>query len=72
MKVFVSNNDKRWKKYKIDFEKIVSTLDSAVYSESEVSIVLTDDAEIHSLNRQYRNIDKPTNVLSFELGDDGF
>lgn len=70
MKVFVSNNDKRWKKYKIDFEKVVSTLDSAVYSESEVSIVLTDDAEIHSLNRQYRNIDKPTNVLSFELGDD--
>ena len=70
MKVFVSSNDKRWKRYKINFEKIVCTLDSAAYSESEVSIVLTDDKEIHALNCQYRNIDKPTNVLSFELGDD--
>ena len=28
------------------------------------------DSEIQQINRDYRNIDKPTNVLSFELGDD--
>jgi len=31
----------------------------------EVSVVLTDDAEIRTLNRDWRGIDKPTNVLSF-------
>lgn len=31
----------------------------------EVSIRLTDDAEVHQLNAQWRGKDKPTNVLSF-------
>ena len=33
----------------------------------EVSVRLTDDAEVHALNRQYRHKDKPTNVLSFPM-----
>ena len=33
----------------------------------EVSIVLTDDSAIRSLNRNCRGIDKPTNVLSFPV-----
>lgn len=32
---------------------------------SEVSILLTDDEEIQSINKQYRNIDTPTDVLAF-------
>ena len=31
----------------------------------DLSILLTDDEAIRSLNRQWRGIDKPTNVLSF-------
>lgn len=31
----------------------------------EVSVVLTDDAAIRALNRDWRQMDKPTNVLSF-------
>jgi probable rRNA maturation factor len=31
----------------------------------EVAVVLTDDAAIRKLNKQWRKIDKPTNVLSF-------
>lgn len=33
---------------------------------AEVSLVLADDAFIHTLNRTYRGKDCPTNVLSFE------
>lgn len=32
---------------------------------SEATIVLTDDEEIRELNRDYRGIDEPTDVLSF-------
>jgi probable rRNA maturation factor len=31
----------------------------------EVCVVLTDDAAVRELNRNWRKIDKPTNVLSF-------
>ncbi|MDF7773800.1 rRNA maturation RNase YbeY [Sphingomonas sp. AOB5] len=33
----------------------------------EVAIRMTDDDEVHGLNLQYRQKDKPTNVLSFPM-----
>lgn len=36
----------------------------------EVSVLVTNDARIQELNRQYRRIDKPTDVLSFALEED--
>jgi probable rRNA maturation factor len=35
-----------------------------------VSIKLSDNAEVHALNREWRDKDKPTNVLSFPMLDD--
>ena len=32
-----------------------------------VSLLLTTDAEVHTLNREWRGRDKPTNVLSFPM-----
>ena len=34
----------------------------------EISILLTGDTEMRDLNRRFRKIDKPTNVLAFENG----
>lgn len=33
----------------------------------EIAVRLTSDEEVHALNRQYRDKDKPTNVLSFPM-----
>ncbi len=36
---------------------------------AELSLVLTDDARIRVLNRDWRGFDKPTNVLSFPAAE---
>lgn len=38
-------------------------------SQGEVSVLLTDDAEIQTLNRDWRGKDKPTDVLSFPAAE---
>jgi len=38
---------------------------SRVPGDGEVSVLLADDAAVRVLNRDWRQIDKPTNVLSF-------
>lgn len=37
--------------------------------EAEVSVVLTDNPSIQEINRDYRQIDRPTDVLSFPMVD---
>lgn len=37
---------------------------------TEVDITIVDDEEIHELNLNYRNVDRPTDVLSFALDED--
>ena len=37
--------------------------------ECELSVTFTDNEGIQAVNKQYRNIDKPTDVLSFPLTD---
>jgi probable rRNA maturation factor len=37
--------------------------------DGELAVVLTDDARIRALNRAWRGLDKPTNVLSFPADD---
>ena len=58
----------------IDASSLVALAQRAMDAEhvaasSELSIVLTDDATIHELNRTYRHTDAPTDVLSFAQGE---
>ena len=48
------------------FKELLPELKASV----EISLVLADDAFVQELNRQYRQKDKPTNVLSFASLDD--
>ncbi len=37
----------------------------------QITITLTDDKVIRKLNAQYRKVDRATDVLSFEMDEDG-
>jgi probable rRNA maturation factor len=37
--------------------------------ETDLSILLTDDNQIRTLNRQFRDVDAPTDVLAFPSGE---
>ena len=40
-----------------------------VATDGEVSLLMSDDAAIRSLNRDHRGKDQPTNVLAFPMGE---
>lgn len=44
--------------------------DAAHYDVAELSITFMDAAGIRELNREYRDVDEPTDVLSFPMLDD--
>ncbi|MGX7349146.1 rRNA maturation RNase YbeY [Dolosicoccus paucivorans] len=59
-----------------DYQMIQSLIEqSATYlkldSDFEVDISLVDNEQIQELNATYRQIDRPTDVLSFALNDQG-
>ncbi len=47
------------------------TLNKLGIENAYFSLILTDDEEVHYLNKTYRNIDRTTDVLSFALNDNG-
>ena len=57
----------------IPWEQIIREIIPAVLEyeecpyEAEVSVILTDNAAIQELNREYRQVDAPTDVLSFPM-----
>lgn len=72
----ITIEDERWSDHLQDIslltEKIITHVLSELIKDTdiiEVSIVLANDKFIQELNRDYRQKDKPTNVLSFPITD---
>jgi probable rRNA maturation factor len=54
-----------------DYLKIIETVleNLDIHDDIEMSCILVDDGRIHEINREYRNIDRSTDVISFALED---
>ncbi|OAB30089.1 metalloprotease [Paenibacillus macquariensis subsp. defensor] len=58
-------------------ESLISLLEAALQKageaesviDGEVALTFVNDEQIHELNRDYRGIDRPTDVLSFAMND---
>ena len=74
-KISYNIEDKGWKKHFPHFKKYIGKavnetlkqMDIKIDEDIVVSFFLTSNNEIKKLNNQYRNKNKPTNVLSFPM-----
>lgn len=69
--VFDNEVDNFENNYEEDFTAIIEQALKTLHIEDdvEVSCVLVDDERIHEINREYRHIDRSTDVISFAMGD---
>ena len=84
LEIDYSINDENWGEYlkeedisnfiKNIFDNVVNVLGYNLNRKNiiELSVTFTNDKEIQEINKNYRNTDKPTNVLSFPLFEKEF
>ena len=80
LKIYFENSQESFKiTYKLKMLLRRAILETLKHEEKqgsfEVSLTFTDNEGIHALNKEYRNVDRPTDVLSFpqidyELGEE--
>ena len=63
----ISINDDQWHDYPNTGKWL-----SKIIKDENFSLLLTNDVYIQKLNKDFRGKDKPTNVLSFPDGDNGY
>ena len=73
MTILVENEVNR--ELDFDYEEVIKTVISKTLEtencpyETEVNVLLTGNEEIHEANKEFRGIDRPTDVLSFPMVD---
>lgn len=71
MRINIQTEDPAWNSDEI-IPLITEAVEAALaYAQGsgELTILLSNDDKLHELNRNFRNMDKPTNVLSFPAGE---
>lgn len=56
----------------LNYEKIIKDCGDYFKIDKSASLILLDNEEIHKINLQYRGVDRPTDVISFEEDDEDY
>ena len=73
MEITINYSDMKF--YSEDLEKLIRMVltegakQQKVAEDAEISVLICDADTIHELNRDYRDVDAPTDVLSFALNE---
>ena len=52
-----------------EYEKLIKEIFNNIASKNTFNIIFVDEDEIRKINKEYRNLDKVTDVISFALCD---
>lgn len=63
------NNIETMEREEVIIKKVVQAVleEEKIIHELYINITLTNNEEIHKINKQYRQVDRPTDVLSFPM-----
>lgn len=53
-----------------NYEKTLKKVFKPIKDKKNINLILTSDERIHTLNKTFRNVDRPTDVLSFINDED--
>ena len=69
--VFNQSGERRWSRYASDFRTISEKTQQVLKLEGlrSASVIFVTPQMIHEMNRDYRGIDRPTDVISFAMKD---
>ena len=69
--VINQSEEKQWPRFRKDFSIIAKRTEEILKLEKEysASVIFVNPEEIHEINKTYRGIDRPTDVISFALMD---
>jgi probable rRNA maturation factor len=78
LEIDIIYEDERWTAQEFDLEAVTQHaiytafdyLDDQISAQTAISIVLADNDTVQDLNKNYRQKDKPTNILSFPMDED--
>ena len=65
-----NETDRNIKELKVLNDYIKYVVNELELSKCEFNIIIVDNEKIHEINREYRNIDRETDVISFALEDE--
>lgn len=71
LSIINETNEKKWNRYRHDFLAILARAQEVIEIPKGacLSVIFVDSSRIHEINREYRHIDRPTDVITFALMD---